>query len=260
MTDETDAGASASGYREFEFDLPGALLDHLVRALDEMEAAPLNVQRLTAVPEAQGVYQLFLDDELVYIGKTDAEAGLLKRLSRHSNKIQHRRSLDPARVSFKAIRIFVFTAMDLETQLIKHYTANAGTKWNGSGFGSNDPGRNRDNSQPGRFDQEFPIDIDRQLSGDFSGQQAAAAVAAKLKAELPYTFRFLTRPNSRQPHAELVDTIVTMPEGAMTARSVIEELVRQLPPGWQATALSAVLILYKEAVDTYPQATILARS
>jgi len=260
MTDETDAGASAAGYREFEFDLPGALLDHLVRALDEMEAAPLNVQRLTGVPEAQGVYQLFLDGELVYIGKTDAEAGLLKRLSRHSHKIYHRRGLDPARVSFKAIRIFVFTAMDLETQLIKHYTANAGTKWNGSGFGSNDPGRNRDNSQPGRFDQEFPIDIDHQLSGDFSGQQTAAAVAAKLKAELPYTFRFLTRPNSRQPHAELVDTIVTMPAGAMTARSVIEELVRQLPPGWQATALSAVLILYKEAVDTYPQATILARS
>lgn len=260
MTDETDAGASAAGYREFEFDLPGALLDHLVRALDEMEAAPLNAQRLTAVPEAQGVYQLFLDGELVYIGKTDAEAGLLKRLSRHSNKIQHRRGLDPARVSFKAIRIFVFTAMDLETQLIKHYTADAGTKWNGSGFGSNDPGRNRDNSQPGRFDQEFPIDIDRQLNGDFSGEQTAAAVAAKLKAELPYTFRFLTKPKSRQPHPELVDTTVIMPAGAMTARSVIGELVRQLPPGWQATALSAVLILYKEAVDTYPQATILARS
>lgn len=166
------------------------------------------------------------------------KGGAGKRLSRHSNKIQHRRGLDPARVSFKAIRIFVFTAMDLETQLIKHYTANAGTKWNGSGFGSNDLGRNRDNSQPGRFDQEFPIDIDRQLSRNFSGEHTAAAVAAQLKSELPYTFRFLTRPKSRQPHPELVDTIITMPAGAMTARSVIGELVRQLPPGWQATALS----------------------
>lgn len=249
------------GYREFEFDLPGALLDHLVRALDELEQAPLNTASLAVVPEAQGVYQLFLDGQLVYIGKTDAESGLFRRLTRHSTKIFHRSGLDPARVSFKAIRIFVFTAMDLETQLIKHYAGEGGTKWNGSGFGSNDPGRNRDNSAPGIFDREFPIDIDFQLDADFSGTKSAAAVAAQLKQVLPYTFRFQTEPpRSRTSHPELVNTQVTMPAGTMTARRVLEELVRQLPPGWQATALSAVLILYRENVDTYPQATVLARS
>lgn len=249
------------GYREFEFDLPGALLDHLVRALDGIERAPLNAQSLEVVPEAQGVYQLFLDDQLVYIGKTDAESGLSQRLTRHSTKITHRRGLDPSRVSFKAIRIFVFTAMDLETQLIKHYTAAVGTRWNGSGFGSNDPGRNRDNSTPGTFDQEFPINIEVELPGDFSGVRSAATVAAQLKAILPYTFRFQTEPpRSRSPHPELKNTAVTMPGGVMTARRVIEELVRQLPPGWQATALSAVLILYRETIDTYPRATVLARS
>ena len=189
------------GYREFEFDLPGALLDHLVRALNGMKYAPLNVESLGSVPEAQGVYQLFLDGELVYIGKTDAESGLYRRLTRHSDKIKHRRGLDPARVTFKAIRIFVFTAMDLETQLIKHYGGTGGTKWNGSGFGANDPGRNRDNSKPGEFDQEFPIDIDHELDEDFSGRQAASAVATKLKNILPYTFRFETQSRSRAPHA-----------------------------------------------------------
>ncbi|MGI6247282.1 MAG: GIY-YIG nuclease family protein [Pseudochelatococcus sp.] len=249
------------GYREFEFDLPGALLDHLVRALDELEQAPLDAINLSGVPEAQGVYQLFLDGQLVYIGKTDAESGLFRRLTRHSTKVNHRSGLDPARVSFKAIRIFVFTAMDLETQLIKHYTAGDGTRWNGSGFGSNDPGRNRDNSTPGTFDREFPIDIDYLLDADFSGTKSAAAVANQLKALLPYTFRFQTHPpRSRTPHPDLANTEVTMPHGQMTARRVIEELVRQLPPGWQATALSAVLILYREQVDTYPQATILVRS
>ena len=260
MTDETSVGPQVSGYREFEFDLPGALLDHLVRALDEMTPAPLNAASLAIVPEAQGVYQLFLDGALVYIGKTDAESGLFRRLTRHSTKIRDRRGLDPARVSFKAIRIFVFTAMDLETQLIKHYTRDAGTKWNGSGFGSNDPGRNRDNSTPGTFDQEFPIDIDRELEGDFSGTHTAAAVAARLKAVLPFTFRFETRARSRQPHSDLSNTMVTLPASPMTARQLIEEVVRQLPSGWQATALSAVLILYKERIDTYPQATVLARS
>lgn len=260
MTEESTSGPPATGYRNFEFDLPGALLDHLVRALDEMESAPLNSDSVAGVPEAQGVYQLFLDGDLVYIGKTDAESGLLKRLLRHSDKIQHRRGLEPARVTFKAIRIFVFTAMDLETQLIKHYTHDTGTKWNGSGFGSNDPGRKRDNSAPGRFDREFPIDIDRELDGDFSGTRTAAAVAAQLKSELPYTFRIQTEPNSRAPHPDLIDTTVTMPDGPITARRVIEQVVRRLPTGWQATALSAVLILYKETVDTYPQAVVLARS
>ncbi len=261
MTDETADNPQIKGYREFEFDLPGALLDHLVRALDEMETAPLRADSLAVVPEAQGVYQLFLYDHLVYIGKTDAEAGLFKRLTRHSRKILHRIGLDPSRVGFKAIRIFVFTAMDLETQLIKRYSAVARADWNGSGFGSNDPGRERDTQQPSRFDQEYPIDIDRILETDFSGAQSAAEVAGMLKSELPFTFRYqMQRSRARTPHPDLTDTVVTISDGPKSAREVIAELVNQLPQGWQATALSAVLILYKEVADTYPQATVLARS
>jgi hypothetical protein len=254
-----EGGPISPGYREFEFDLPGALLDHLVRALDELTPAPLNTESLAVVPEAQGVYQLYLDNELVYIGKTDAESGLFRRLTRHSTKIRHRRNLDPARVSFKALRIFVFTAMDLETQLIKHYGGVRGTKWNGSGFGANDPGRNRDNSTPGVFDQEFPIDIDYKLEADFSGEHTAAIVASRLKATLPYTFRYQNS-RGRTAHEDLLRTMVVMSAGQLSARQVIDELVRQLPPGWQATGLSALLILYKEHTDTYPQATVLARS
>ena len=250
------------GFRDFEFDLPGALLVHLVRVLDGMEAGPLTAAGLQSVPEAQGVYQLFLDGRLVYIGKTDAESGLLKRLVRHSFKIQHRRELDPARVTFKAVRIYVFTAMDLETQLIRHYTGEDGTAWNGSGFGSNDPGRKRDTGDPGRFDTDFPIDIDRSLDVPVTGTRTAAEVLAQLKAELPYTLRFqAAAPRSRQPHPELVATIVTMTDAANTPRAALAELTRQLPPGWQATALSALLILYKEhRDDDYPAATIIARS
>lgn len=249
------------GFQEFEFDLPGALLDHLVRAFDDMSAAALDSESLTQVPEAQGVYQLFLDGQLVYIGKTDAEAGLLKRLERHRRKTMHRHFLSPERVTFKAIRIFVFTAIDLETQLIRYYTAGEGTAWNGSGFGANDPGRQRDKSTPGRFDSEFPIDIDRPLEIDIAGEASAAIVMGRLKAALPYTLRFESaKKGGRQPHEELVDTIVTMTGAATTARTALQELTVQLPPGWQATALSALLILYREANDDYPGATILARS
>lgn len=247
------------GYREFEFDLPGALLDHLVRALDSLRTAPLDATGLAIVPEAQGVYQLFLDGRLVYIGKTDAEAGLLRRLSRHSCKTLHRRNLTPDQVTFKAIRIFVFTAIDLEAQLIRHYGGGTGLEWNGSGFGSNDPGRNRDFSAPGRFDQRFPIDIDRELDVDFRNVRTAAQVATRLKAALPYTFRYATV-SRVLAHPELEETEVAITPEARTAREIIGSLVRQLPPGWQATALSALLILYKEQEDRYPQAMVLTRS
>ena len=90
------------GYLEFEFDLPNALLINLARALDGMESSELSTANVVDIPEAQGVYQLFHNNSLVYIGKTDAEAGLKKRLERHAWTIQHRRHLDPSEVSFKA--------------------------------------------------------------------------------------------------------------------------------------------------------------
>ena len=132
------------GFKEFEFDLPSALLRDLIHLLDEMPSGVLSIANTQQIPEVQGVYQLLCDDDLVYIGKTDAEAGLRTRLSRHAGKILHRPSLAGNVVTFRAARILVFTAMDLETQLINHYRGRAGAvAWNGSGFGSNDPGRQR---------------------------------------------------------------------------------------------------------------------
>lgn len=249
------------GFRDFEFNLPSALLEHLVTVFDGMERGPLTEMGLGGVPEAQGVYQIFLDCQLVYIGKTDAEAGLSKRLTRHSRKILHRKNLDPNRVTFKAVRIFVFTAMDLETQLIRHYTGKGGTSWNGSGFGANDPGRERDTTRPGMFDSEFPIDIDRPLAVNLSGTRSAGEVLTLIKANLPYTLRFQSAAKgSRKPHPELANTTVIMTEKENTPRRALIELTKQLPYGWQATALSALLILYKESKNNYPNAIILERT
>lgn len=248
-----------AGYTEFEFDLPDALLAHLIKVLDKLDPAPLRLDAVASVPEAQGVYQLFLDGELVYIGKTDAEAGLRNRLNRHASKIQQRLNLDPARVGFRAVRIFVFTAIDLETQLIRHY-ARHGTGWNNRGFGANDPGRRRDMTRVRNtnFDALYPIDLDWPLDVDFTEATDAGQVVTKLKQALPYTFRFEVE--GRRPAAELSDTSVHIPEGVNTARGVLSELIRQLPPGWQATGFQHQLLLYREVEDSYPDAVILGRS
>lgn len=109
---------SVPGFVEFEFDLPEALLSSLVKVFGAMTESPLLPENISEIPEAQGVYQLIRGLEVVYIGKTDGQSGLRQRLLRHAYSIQDRSNLDAESVSFKAVRLYVFTAMDLETQLI----------------------------------------------------------------------------------------------------------------------------------------------
>lgn len=52
------------GYVDFEFDLPGALLARLVDVLDGLAPAVLSTEVLSEIPDAQGVYQLFLNGDL----------------------------------------------------------------------------------------------------------------------------------------------------------------------------------------------------
>lgn len=243
------------GFKEFEFDLPSALKAELISLLDGMETGLLQHDATTAVPETQGVYQLFYEGALVYVGKTDSEAGLRTRLTRHARKIMHRPSLTGA-VRFKAVRIMVFTAMDLETQLIKHYRSlhNGAAAWNGSGFGSNDPGREREttNRQPEGFDDQHPIDID--LSGEYllPGMVPVATALADLKAVLPYTLRYETLRDERgrarrgKPHADLLATNVTIPPAPQTVRDLIQTIRSALGANWQATAFASHVILYME--------------
>lgn len=251
------------GFKEFEFDLPDALLTSLVGILDGMEGAPLTPANVVDIPEAQGVYQLLLDGQVVYIGKTDSDAGLRKRLERHAFTIDHRTNLSTSQVSFKAVRIFVFTAMDLESQLIKHYNRIAPVQWNNSGFGSNDPGRNRDHTdlKPQGFDALYPIDIDRPVELAIETPVAKATmVLGRLARQLPYTLRIepAAKPK-RAPHLDVQEADVNLNGVEWTTRGVILAVLAGLPPGWQATVLAGRIILYKEVHD-YAWGTVIGRS
>ncbi len=249
------------GYTEFEFDLPGALLANLVQMFAKLDREMLTRENVARVPEEQGVYQLFLDDELVYIGKTDNDAGLNRRLTRHSRKIQHRKGLDPARVSFRAIRIFVFTAVDLESDLIRHYGGTKGLAWNGSGFGSNDPGRERDTTKnkPTNFDALYPADIDRPLGMAITAPLPLETYLATLRTEVPYTIRVQRAGSSTKMHSDLQGLMVPAPPAPLSARQAISHLASIIPSGWQATKLLGYIIIYKEERE-YPQSEILFRT
>ena len=248
-------------YREFEFDLPEALLARLIVVFEQLERGPLTKLGLEGVPDQQGVYQLFLDGQLVYIGKTDADAGLRRRLDRHAYKILHRKGLASHNVEYKAVRIYVFTAIDLEMQLIKHYSKTGGASWNKRGFGSNDPGRRRDKTEidPRNFDALYPIDLDRELEYAFDDCATAAQAARMLKRVLPFNFRFSSE-TKKVAHEDLEAALIDLSGVPPTPRAILTAIVRSLPAGWQLTALRSHVILYKELVEDYPDPLLIVHS
>ena len=247
------------GYSEFEFQLPEALLSQIVEQFTKAGSGVLAPGSLADIPDAQGVYQLLYREQLVYIGKTDAEAGLRVRLERHSRNVQHRLNMDAGDVQFKALRVYVFTAMDLESQLITHYGREA-AGWNGSGFGANDPGRERDTTRAkdNHFDLLFPLDLDRPLDVDLAPCHTVGEALFRVKFAVPYTFRFETV-GRRAAHAELARAALPPMPVPLTMRSFLIAVMAAIPAGWQATLLPGRVILYKEARD-YPQGQVIGRS
>ncbi len=174
-----------SGYGEFEIDIERVLRTALPPFLDSVTPAPLTPSAINALPpRAKGAYMLLLEAHPVYVGKTDTRHGFRDRLNRHAFSVRHRVGLDPLKVSFKAARIMVFSAFDVEAILIAELRRmdSSALRWNDSGFGSNDPGRRRDGQEPAFFDREFPVDVNQSLDDMPPGSQTAAEALQRLKA------------------------------------------------------------------------------
>ena len=242
---EPEGAPEVAGFQQFEFALTDALIVQLVAVLDSLEPAPLNRAHVSAIPNGQGVYQLFYNGKLEYVGKTDTDAGLTTRLAKHASKTAGRPNLR-GNVTFKAVQVLVFSAMELETMLIRHYkSSGSAMSWQHSGFGSNDPGRRRDGTRykDNHFDVKHPIDIDEALPRPFeikAGQTISEGLDS-LKSMLPYIFRF-------EKTSEL-DQEIGKNISAKTMRDAIVQIIGLLPTGWQATRLPGYVIMYRENRD-----------
>lgn len=242
------------GYNEFELDVEKVLREQLPPFFDDVQPATLTPENIQLLPpQAKGAYLLLHDGVEIYAGKTDARHGFRNRLERHHYSIQHRRGLDSERVSFKAIRIWVFSALDVESLLInelKNRRAGA-LAWNFSGFGSNDPGRKREGQQPADFDLEYPIYVERPLPFMPAGDHTIHDVLQTLKNGLPYLLRYQTRGDrARSGHDEYRDSNVRLPTPGMSALEVMKAIVEAFPDdSWQATIFPSRIILYKKKED-----------
>lgn len=251
---------TARGYVEYEIDVEKVLRDELPGVVDRAEIAPLTLDAIATIPErAKGAYVLFENGHPVYAGKTDTRHGFRSRLARHYHTIQDRIGLNPATIGFKAVRIMVFSNFDVEAILIDELRRKDPTalRWNFSGFGSNDPGHNRETQEPADFDKERPVDIDRPL--DFlprSTMMGTLDFLVAIKDRLPYLFRYETDTNERgRPKRHTVGHVdqreaapITLPAEPITMREALRLVLQTLPNEWRATVFPDRVILYREKV------------
>jgi hypothetical protein len=140
----------------FEFDLDQAIRAQVVGRL---ESSPLLPLVRGVGPVSSGIYALYFQGSLVYVGKasrgtTKSKRTLRARLSEHAGKIAGRRNITLTQVQCRYLTFtsewWVFAA---EFALITHYQP----PWNESGFGSKTPGKGRPGTdRVSRWNEQFP--------------------------------------------------------------------------------------------------------
>lgn len=234
---------------EFKLSITKALGDQLADSITRLTPAPLSEAEIEALHPEQGVYQLYHQDELVYIGKVDDDLQI--RLEQHRRKISGRQFIDLGDMTFTALYVEEdLSAVAPETLLIKRHRAQGELPWNSGGFGPKDPGHERDTTRlkQTNFDARFPIRLDWPC-GELSGEHTMIDLLRRLKAHLPYLFRYqdAKRRKADQP-AEYHDTSVHIAADS-TADDVFTAIVGALPARWQITALHGYVIMYPEHRD-----------
>jgi hypothetical protein len=237
--------------RHFTFNLTGALADQLYSAIPTLTPAPFTTSALDQVGAIPGIYQLYVDAKMVYIGKADND--LRGRLYDHYKKISGRLNISTADMGFTGLYLEgTWIPVGPETILINRYKAEGNpTPWNFNGFGINDPGRERDttNFKASHFDVQYPADLKLLLPDLTGGTYPVNEVLPVIKSMLPYVFRYEDK-NARHP--DYFSSQVTMAAN-MSATQIFDSLVHALPSGWQITALPGYVIMYKN-IRAYPSA------
>lgn len=229
-------------FSHFEIDIISALTEQLVNALSLLDKGALTTENIQSVPNERGVYQLFHNENLVYVGKADI---LRSRLTDHYWKIRGRKNISAEEMTFRCVTVHRnWTALAPERTLIDHFKGEGLCEWNGNAFGPHDPGREREttNKPTEGFDTQFPIREDWICEGIQSGDWQIAPLLKALKQQLPFLLRFGKLRDSKPDYS---DAHVQVPASGMTAEALLR-LVTQHMDGWQATRFPGHMILYHE--------------
>ena len=249
-----------SFHERFELDIVAALGEQLESSLGRLLPVALSEGHLDKIQPEQGVYVLYKDNVLVYVGKA---SNLRARLDEHRRKILGRRRIEISQVLFCAMYVHPnWTALAPETSLIRHYQRKGLCEWNGNGFGPHDPGRNREltDKDPEGFDSQFPIREDIPVPEVAAGSYTALDLLVRLKENLPFLLRYEVealgdkRGHFKKGHAAYRDVLIEVPCDAMPASELLKLIADAID--WQATVFPSHMILYNEQ-RTYAHGRIL---
>lgn len=225
----------------FSLSLTRAMRSQLIDDMSSLGAAGLGGDTVSLLEDRPGVYEIFLDGELAYIGK--ASRSLRDRLLVHLRKLSGREWGLNERCTFKVLYIDEdLSAFGPEYLLIKGMKKDGKAPWNFNGFGNKDPGRQRDTTvvKEQHFDALYQIDLGVEVLGDLPDSWTGAAnkCLAELKKNLPFNLRF----DKKVPGA-----VVSAPIMGRTAAHWFRAIIQALPEGWMITALPGYVILYQES-------------
>lgn len=235
----------------FRFSLPRAVTEQLVERLEQLTSSPLTDDALAKLrafqaenETAQGVYVIYEGGAAAYAGKAD---GLAERVAEHLWKLRGRRGIDLATIGLKALLLDEnWSTSANEGLLINHFKAKNECKWNGSGFGPKDPGKNRDGGEPNWFDNTFPVRDDYPVE-NIVDAMTAGAVLAQIKEQVPYLFRY-------DMPTQTAETTVRLRGVPRTARALVLAVAKALGAGWQLMLFKNGFTLYR-ANKTYSNGT-----
>jgi hypothetical protein len=225
----------------FRFSLPRAVTEQLIERLEQLTSSAMTDETLAALQAfqsksdtAKGVYIIYLAGTAVYAGKAD---GLAERLGEHLWKLRGRQGIDLANIGFKALLLDEnWTTSANEGLLIEHFKSRNECRWNGSGFGPKDPGKNRDGGEPNWFDNAFPVREDYVV--EIAAEETTVnAVLSQIKAQVPYPFRF-------EVPAEAGAIQLNVSGMPHTVRALAIHAAKALGSGWQ-------LMLFKHGFTLY---------
>lgn len=132
-----------------QFGAEAGFLGLYIAAETALRTAPRwSLTTQTLVPAASGLYLIYYDDDLVYLGSTDH---LRQRLREHRTSVQQAGALDVGRARYGWLICGKHAAKAIEGCLIAHYAP----AWNTGGFGNHVVGKSRQGQARSAWDIQF---------------------------------------------------------------------------------------------------------